>query len=128
MLRALADQLPGDVPAGLAALDRAMMLAEPEGYVRVFADEGAPMISLLRAAAKQRIRPQYVGRLLAATSGEGLGSYSRQALIDPLSERELDVLRLLATELDGSAIARELSVSLNTCGRTRRTSMPSSRD
>ena len=114
VLRALADQLLGDVPAGLAALDRAMMLAEPEGYVRVFADEGAPMISLLRAAAKQRIRPQYVGRLLAATSGAGPGSPSRQALIDPLSERELDVLRLLATELDGPAIARELSVSLNT--------------
>ena len=114
VLRALADQLLGDVPAALAALDRAMMLAEPEGYVRVFADEGAPMISLLRAAAKQRIRPHYAGRLLAATSGAGPGTPIRQALIDPLSERELDVLRLLATELDGPAIARQLSVSLNT--------------
>ena len=54
VLRALADQMLGDIPAALAALERAMMLAEPEGYVRVFADEGAPMISLLRAAAKQR--------------------------------------------------------------------------
>ena len=114
VLQALADQLLGDVPAALAALERAMMLAEPEGYVRVFADEGAPMISLLRAAAKQRIRPQYVRRLLAAASGAGPGSPIRQALIDPLSERELDVLRLLATELDGPAIARELTVSLNT--------------
>ena len=114
VLQALADQLLGDVPAALAALERAMMLAEPEGYVRVFADAGAPMISLLRAAAKQRIRPQYVRRLLAAASGPGPGSPIRQALIDPLSERELDVLRLLATELDGPAIARELSVSLNT--------------
>ena len=114
VLQALADQLLADVPAALAALERAMMLAEPEGYVRVFADEGAPMISLLRAAAKQRIRPYYVRRLLAAASGAEHDSPIRQALIDPLSDRELDVLRLLATELDGPAIARELTVSLNT--------------
>ena len=57
VLRALAHQALGDVPAALAALERAMTLAEPEGYVRVFADEGPPMASLLRAAAKQGIAP-----------------------------------------------------------------------
>ena len=87
-------------------------LAEPEGYVRVFADEGPPMASLLRAAAKQRIGGNYAGRLLAAMD-EHYGPV-KQALIEPLGERELDVLRLLGTELGGPAIARELMVSLNT--------------
>ena len=91
-----------------------MMLAEPEGYVRVFVDEGPAMASLLRAAAKQGIRRDYIRRLLAAVSGAEHGGPVEQALIEPLSERELDVLRLLATELDGPAIARELMVSLNT--------------
>jgi LuxR family transcriptional regulator, maltose regulon positive regulatory protein len=72
------------------------------------------MISLLRAVAKQGTRPGYVRRLLAAVSGTDHDGPVRQALIDPLSERELDVLRLLGSDLDGPAIARELMVSLNT--------------
>lgn len=91
-----------------------MTLAEPEGYVRVFADEGPPMASLLRALAKQGTAGNHVRRLLAAMGETGRGSPVKQALIEPLSERELDVLRLLGTELDGPAIARELMVSLNT--------------
>jgi LuxR family maltose regulon positive regulatory protein len=114
VLRALAHQALGDVPAALGFLDRAVTLAEPEGYVRVFVDEGPPMTSLLRAAAKQGTRRDYVRRLLAAASGIERGGRSEQALIEPLSERELDVLRLLGSELDGPAIARELMVSLNT--------------
>jgi LuxR family maltose regulon positive regulatory protein len=114
VLRVLAHQALGDIPAALASLDRAVTLAEPEGYVRVFADEGPAMASLLRAAAKQGIRRDYVRRLLAAASGPEHSSPTEQALIEPLSERELDVLRLLGTELDGPAIARELMVSLNT--------------
>jgi LuxR family maltose regulon positive regulatory protein len=114
VLQALAHQAQGDIPAALAALERATMLAEPEGYVRVFADEGPAMASLLRAAAKQGIRRDYARRLLAAVNGAEHGGPVEQALIEPLSQRELDVLRLLATELDGPAIARELMVSLNT--------------
>ena len=114
VLQALAHQALGDIPAALASLERAMTLAEPEGYVRVFADEGPPMASLLRAAAKQGTRRDYVRRLLAAVSGTEHDGPVEQALIEPLSERELDVLRLLGTELDGPAIARELMVSLNT--------------
>jgi len=112
VLRALAHQTLRDIPAALAGLERALTLAEPEGYVRVFADEGPPMASLLRAAAKQRIGGNYAGRLLAAMD-EHHGPV-KQVLIEPLSERELDVLRLLGTELGGPAIARELMVSLNT--------------
>jgi LuxR family maltose regulon positive regulatory protein len=114
VVRALAHQRLGDIPAALAALERAVTLAEPEGYVRVFADEGPPMAALLQAVAKQGIARNYARRLLAAVTGTEHGSPIRQALIDPLSERELDVLRLLGTELGGPAIARELTVSLNT--------------
>jgi len=114
VLRALAHQALGDIPAALGFLDRAVMLAEPEGYIRVFADEGPPMTSLLRAAAKQGARRDYVRRLLAAAGRTAYNGPTEQALIEPLSERELDVLRLLGSELDGPAIARELMVSLNT--------------
>ena len=69
MLQALAHQALGDIPAALGFLDRAVTLAEPEGYVRVFADEGPPMTSLLRAAAKQGTGRDYVRRLLAAARG-----------------------------------------------------------
>ncbi len=114
VLQALAHQALGDIPAALGFLGRAVMLAEPEGYVRVFLDEGRPMTSLLRAAAKQGTRQDYARRLLAAVSGAEHNIPLEQALIEPLSERELDVLRLLGSELDGPAIARELMVSLNT--------------
>jgi ATP/maltotriose-dependent transcriptional regulator MalT len=114
VLQALAHQARDDVPAALASLGRALTLAEPEGYVRIFADEGPPMASLLRAAAKQGIAPSYVRRLLAAVNKTGDGTPVSQGLIEPLSERELDVLRLLGTDLGGPDIARELVVSLNT--------------
>ena len=114
VLQALAHQTLGDIPAALACLERALTLAEPEGYVRIFTDEGPPMTSLLRAAVKQGATRNYARRLLAALSETGQDRPIGQDLIDPLSERELDVLRLLGTELDGPAIARELMVSLNT--------------
>ena len=114
VLLALAHQALGDIPAAPGFVDRAVTLAEPEGYVRVFADEGPPMISLLRAAAKRGTGRDHVRRLLAAVSGIEHGGPTEQALVEPLSERELDVLRLLGSELDGPAIARELMVSLNT--------------
>ncbi len=114
VLLALALQALGDTSDALGFLVRAVTLAEPEGYVRIFADEGPAVASLLRAAAKQGTGREYTRRLLAAASGRDHSSPAEQALIDPLSERELDVLRLLGTELDGPAIARELMVSLNT--------------
>jgi len=114
VLQALARQSQDDVPAALASLQRALTLAEPEGYVRIFADEGPPMATLLRAAAKRGTAPGYVRRLLAAVNKTGDGAPASQGLIEPLSERELDVLRLLGTDLGGPEIARELIVSLNT--------------
>jgi LuxR family maltose regulon positive regulatory protein len=135
VLLALAHQTQGDIPAALVALGRALALAEPEGYVRMFVDEGAPMAELLRAAHERTIAPAYVARLLAAfppdhrvTGGPGerakaiadpLASRSpgrplAPALAEPLSERERGVLRLLGAELNGPEIARELTISLNT--------------
>ena len=114
VLQALALGLRGDVPAALVPLARALTLAEPEGYVRVFVDEGAPMTALLEAAAGHHLAPAYVARLLAA-SGRPVGTGPKaQGLVDPLSVRELDVLRLLGGDLGGPEIADELVVSLNT--------------
>ena len=62
VLQALAHQVRRDIPAALACLERALTLAEPEGYVRVFIDEGSLMASLLRAAAKQGTTRNYVRR------------------------------------------------------------------
>ena len=114
MLQALAHQRAGRHPGRAAPLERALTLAEPEGYVRIFVDEGPPMAALLTVAAKQRTAGNYVRQLLAAVGEAEHDRPVKQALIEPLSERELDVLRLLGTDLDGPDIARELMVSLNT--------------
>jgi LuxR family maltose regulon positive regulatory protein len=105
-----------DLDGALTALDGAFAHAEPEGHVRVFLDEGERMTALLRLAAKDR---PYARRLLdqaeplvgrtppaAATAAHGL--------VEPLSERELDVLRLLQSDLSGPDIADQLYVSVNT--------------
>jgi LuxR family maltose regulon positive regulatory protein len=111
---ALASHARGDPHGALASLGRAMALAEPEGYVRVFLDEGPPMATLLQLALKGRGAPAYARRLLAAFREPGRDAPTTQLLIEPISERELDVLRLLGSELSGPDIARELVVSLNT--------------
>jgi LuxR family maltose regulon positive regulatory protein len=114
VLQAVARQGQGDIPGALVPLERALTLAEPEGYVRVFVDEGPSMASLMEAAAKRRIAPDYVRHLLAAFGTSGDSPRVTQDLVEPLSDRELEVLRLLATDLDGPGIAGELVVSLHT--------------
>ena len=114
VLQALALQIQGNAPAALASLERALALAEPEGYIRLFVDEGLPMAILLEAASTRQIAPTYVRRLLAALGPAGDTAPATQRLVEPLSDRELEVLRLLATDLDGPDIARELVVSLHT--------------
>ena len=66
VLQALAHQAQGDISAALIPLEHALTLAEPEGYVRIFLDEGPPMAQLLREAAAREIMPDYTGKLLAA--------------------------------------------------------------
>jgi LuxR family maltose regulon positive regulatory protein len=118
---ALAHQSRGDLARALVSLEEALKLAEPEGYVRTFLDEGAPMEALLAAAADRGVAASYVRRLRAGLGPEldprpemATRSSMASALVEPLSSREQDVLRLLSTELNGPEIARELVVSLNT--------------
>ncbi len=123
VLRTVALQSAGDRTAALAALERAVHVAEPEGWVRVFVDSAADLRGPLLDLAQQQPRSGYLQELVAATSGASrvpvdAGAPARQRareeLLEPLSDRELDVLRLLRSDLDGPAIARELVVSLNT--------------
>ena len=115
-LEALALQAAGQAAAALAALGRALTLAEPEGYVRTFADEGAPMARLLELAAGQGICPAYARRLLAVMGAPrpGRARPAAGALPEPLSDRELEVLRLLAAGLSNRDIAAELVITENT--------------
>jgi LuxR family maltose regulon positive regulatory protein len=119
-LQALAHQMQGNLPAALVPLERALTIAKPEGYARIFLDEGEPMAGLLREAARRGILPDYTSKLLAAFKEEktkseaAASSAAPQPLIDPLSQRELEVLRLFKTELSGPEIARELVIGLST--------------
>ncbi|HEX4898388.1 MAG TPA: LuxR C-terminal-related transcriptional regulator, partial [Candidatus Limnocylindrales bacterium] len=114
VVRALALHAAGDADGAVATLDEAIGIAEPEGYVRVFLDEGPAMTQLLQAAARRSGAKEYVQHLLRGSSRPEPVPPASQGLVEPLSERELEVLRLLRSELDGPGIARELVVSLNT--------------
>jgi LuxR family maltose regulon positive regulatory protein len=117
ILRALACQALGDAEQALASLAHALSLAEPEGYLRIFLDEGEPVARLLRRAMSHGIAPQYVRKLLMAFPGvEPALALPEQAadMEDPLSERELEVLRLLATGLSNPEIADELYIAVST--------------
>jgi LuxR family maltose regulon positive regulatory protein len=114
VLLAQAHQARGDAVRAQRSLGRAVALAEPQGYLRVFADEGRPVATLLAALAKQRTGTPYVRRLVDTATGSAPPGPAARPLVEPLSARELDVLRLLDTDLDGPDIARQLSVSLNT--------------
>jgi LuxR family maltose regulon positive regulatory protein len=121
VLKALALQQQGDVPQALLALERAIALGEQEGYARIFLDEGEPMARLLRHAASQGIMPEYASKLVAAFDVSQVPGARRQPahpppqpLIDPLSERELEVLRLLSAGLSNPDIAQELYIATST--------------
>ncbi len=114
VLQALAYQRQGNTASALVALGRALALAEPEGYVRLFVDEGPTMGALLEKVMKQGIGRNYARQLLSAFGRAADRTTVTQGMVEPLSERELDVLRLLATDLSGPEMARELMVSLNT--------------
>ena len=118
MLQALAQQARDDLPRALAALRRSFLdTPEPDSYVRLYLDEGAPMLALLHhaAGAPDPVVQAQARRLFErATPSVEVAAEPQQALAEPLSHRELQVLRLLDSELTGPEIARELYVTLNT--------------
>ena len=112
VFRALALQALGDESAALAALAQALTLSEPENRVQTFLREGREMEKLLRLAERKSICSNFTRHLLAAFARRE--KPVAEALIEPFSERELDVLRLLATNLDAPEIAEKLIISANT--------------
>ena len=123
ILQALAYQMQEDVSAALSAVERALKLAEPEGYVRMFLDEGSDIERVLREASAHKIMPDYTARLLSAFEAERKSldvetppsaAPDSKSLIEALSQRELDILRLFKTELSGPEIAQELVIALST--------------
>lgn len=114
VLQALLLDAQGKVGQPLNAMGRALSLAQREGYVRIFIHEGAPMGKLLREAIAQGIAVDYVSKLLAALENEMKDERRMTELVEPLSGRELEVLRFLTTHLSSTEIAEELFISVNT--------------
>jgi LuxR family maltose regulon positive regulatory protein len=114
IVQALARHAAGDTDGAVASLDRATVLAEPEGHIRAFLDAGPAITPLLRLAARRSRAPDFLRELLGAVSPDRRPPAAANVLVEPLSERELEVLRLLRSELSGPDMARELVVSLNT--------------
>jgi len=121
LLQALACEAKGDTPLALESLKRALTLAEPEGYIRIFVDEGASMARLLYEALARGIEPAYVRRLLAAfpiadsePAALSLPPDAEAGLIEPLSMRELEVLQVIAEGLSNQEVANRLYLSLHT--------------
>jgi LuxR family maltose regulon positive regulatory protein len=122
VLQALASRAGGDEAQAMERLSRALLLAEPEGYVRLFVDEGAPMLSLLRQARQHGLVPDYVAALLSAFDTQTAAESPAQStnplvLLEPLTERELEVLRLLVEGLSNAAMAQELIITVGTVKR-----------
>jgi len=125
-LQSIAFQAQDKVDQALAALERALYLAEPEGYMRTFIDEGEPMVTLLRLAASRDIAKKYVKKLLASFQRStpsvefkpkvlsADGTVASSSLVEPLSERELEVLRLIVDGMSNREIAEKLVIGEGT--------------
>ena len=114
-LEAIVYQAIGETQKALNSLERALEIGRPEEYLRVFLDEGTPMVELLRHAGSKGIESHYVATILAGVRQEfDLADDDKQPLIDPLSERELELLQLLADGLSNQEIAELLIIAIGT--------------
>jgi LuxR family transcriptional regulator, maltose regulon positive regulatory protein len=135
VLQAVAYQTHGEKDRAVQLLGEMLALAEPGGFIRIFVDEGLPMAQLLSEAAARRIMPDYVGKLLAAFEAEAQTNENKSdltsalleghrdggLLIEPLSQRELEVLQLIARGLSNHEISEKLFLALDTVkGHNRR--------
>jgi len=123
VLQAVAHHAHGEKEKAVQLLGAALALAEPGGFIRLFVDEGPPMARLLSEAAAHGIMPDYVGKLLAVFETEKQKREDKsplspatpaQPLIEPLSQRELEVLQLIAQGLSNREISERLFIALIT--------------
>ncbi len=132
ILESMILQAQGKVDQALVPLERALSLAEPEGYIRIFADEGKPMLKLLNQASSRGIAPDYVSRLVGAFNGLNLGkpdspeqletktsptppsARDSSGLIESLTEREIETLHLISEGLSNEEIGETLYISITT--------------
>jgi LuxR family transcriptional regulator, maltose regulon positive regulatory protein len=125
ILQALTFDSQNDATSALKILERALNIAEPEGYFRIFVDEGPRIARLIYDAARRGISPEYTNRLLAAfpeanptpeanENRQSTTSKNQPKLLDPLSDRELEVLRLIGEGLSNEEVGERLFVSFHT--------------
>ncbi|MBV9227927.1 MAG: LuxR family transcriptional regulator, partial [Chloroflexi bacterium] len=120
VLQAVALEAHGEKDKAVQLLCDALAIAEPGGFIRLFIDEGLPMARLLSKAATLGRMPDYIGKLLAVFKAEeqkreDTSSQSpAQPLIEPLSQRELEVLRLIVQGLSNQEISERLFLALDT--------------
>jgi LuxR family maltose regulon positive regulatory protein len=123
VLQAVALHARGEKEEAVRLLGDALARAEPGGFIRIFVDEGAPMARLLAEAATRRMMPDYIGKLLAAFEAEKQSDAGEsplpplstsQPLVEPLSQRELEVLQLIAQGLSNREISERLFLALDT--------------
>lgn len=113
-MQSLALWTRGDRPAAMTSLERALRLAEPERYVRLFVDLGLPMARLLQEARARKIMPGYVASLLAAYGESTLNLAPAMTLPEPLTRREQEIIQLIAAGLTNQEIGKQLSISPQT--------------
>ena len=121
LLQAIAIFEQGEKDRAVRLMDKVLTLTEPEGFIRIFVEQGMPMCKLLSETALQGITPNYISQLMSAFKGEKKEHEEIQCLIDPLSQREIEVLKLIAQGFSNHEIGEKLFLALDTVkGHNRR--------